>query len=133
MGDQAEAPDGKSIGSDIAPVVDNAEETVVSETGPGRVLLISTRTTNYTDGVAIELAPGEPQVSTRELLMRNLTLGSRVVAALARVQDLGAVVHVVDVTTGHDDGLGSICASADAGLKWPVNPGCCELIAVSER
>jgi hypothetical protein len=79
------------------PVIDNTEESVVSIPGGRRVGSIPACTPNHADRVSLQLATRQAGVADRQLLVGDLSPGSRVVATLTRVDDLFSAIFIIDI------------------------------------
>jgi hypothetical protein len=66
-------------------------------------------------------------------LISDLTFRDWVVASMARVNDLVTRVAVIDIPSGHDDGVRTIDrASRNARLKWTMYARCTNGATVRE-
>lgn len=67
-------------------------------------------------------------------MIRDLTPGDRVIPTMAGVDQIGAVVLVIDITAGHDNRVRTFgCSSADARLQRAMNKGLMELSTINEE
>src|SRR5215475_1567951 len=70
-----------------------------------------------------QAATSETSVAEREDLVCDLPLRAGVIASLARVDDLIAIILIVNVAARDHDGLSAIFPTTDSALVRTVNPG----------
>lgn len=115
---------------DLVPVVADLKQSVVAVASRRRIGVVSLKAADDAYGESFGVASGEPQVSAREFLIRDLASGVGVAPALARVDDDVSVVAVVAVAARDNNGFGAGGVARHSALCFSMDTSRPSAIAI---